>query len=444
MTNYSPPSDSTKTLKERRSRTYGRMEALMDAVNGGRKLTPGERDEYERLERDLRGIDATVKIRKDSKRRDKGSKADARIEGRPNELVPPGHMGTWYRRAVENGVMANEGTDRDMNRFLGERMGFAKPGIETRTILEDTAGSGQALSPTRYLADTIDVLLPNTLMGQLGVHTVAMDREQVQMPVYTSTYAGPQWIAEAGSLSLDAGPAFAPLLLSAPGGWKFYTAVSLEMAMDAFLQGTLDQWLAEAASRKLAVALDTSLLLGVAGNVGVPGLINESGFVTRKQTGDAGIIGLAPVATTELGVIAEQAVKKNIPVEDLAFISNIGVHEAFERIPVASFGKFFEDPPLVADTPWLTSENSALAYVETDPATANTVAQTGGTFSSLYCGPWARSTYFGIRLDLGASLMRLDQRLIDQGLIGYFSMFRGSIRQAYPSTYTRTIGVITV
>jgi hypothetical protein len=29
-------------------------------------------------------------------------------------------------------------------------------------------------------------------------------------------------------------------------------------------------------------------------------------------------------------------------------------------------------------------------------------------------------------------LMRLDQRLIDQGLIGYFSMFRGSIRQAYP------------
>jgi hypothetical protein len=30
-----------------------------------------------------------------------------------------------------------------------------------------------------------------------------MDRETVQMPVYTSTYAGPSWIAEAGSLSLD-------------------------------------------------------------------------------------------------------------------------------------------------------------------------------------------------------------------------------------------------
>jgi HK97 family phage major capsid protein len=441
---YDAKPTSLKTLKEIRKRTFGRLSALNDVINSGRRLTPGERAEFSKLESELRGIDATVKVRKDAKRREKGGNAEAHIEGRANEPVPPGCMGTWYRRAVENGVMPNEGTDRDLNRYFGERMGFVKPGMESRTLLEDTAGSGQALSPTQYLADTIDVLLPNTLMGKLGVHVFPMDREFTSMPVYTSTYAGPSWIAENGSLSLDAGPAFAPLLMTASGGWKFYTSVSLELSHDAFLQGTLDQWLAQAASRKMAVALDTSLLLGVAGFVGAPGLMNESGFVVRKQTGDAGTVGLAPTTTQELGVIAEQSVKKNIPVEDIAFISNIGTHEAFERIAISAYGKYFDDPPLVANTPWLTSENSALPYVETDPATASTVAQSGGTFSSLWCGPWARSTYFGIRMDLGASLMRLDQRLIDSGQVGYFAMFRGSIRQAYPSTFTRTIGVITV
>jgi hypothetical protein len=345
---------------------------------------------------------------------------------------------------VENKVMPDEGRDRDWNRYWGERMGFVKPGIESRTLLEDTAGSAQALSPTQYLADAIDVLLPNTLMGKMGVHVVPMEREFTQIPVYTSTYAGPNWIAENGSLSLDAGPAFAPLLLSAVGGWKFYTSISIELAHDAFIQGGLDQRLATAAARKMAVALDTSMLLGVSGNTGVPGLVGETGFVTRHYTGDAGTTGHAPTDTSELGVIAEASVKKNIPVEDLAFVSNVGTHEAFERIAVTSYGRYWQDPPLVADVPWYTSENSALSYAETDPATATSVAQSGGSYSSLYCGPFARSTYFGVRLDVGASLMRLDQRLIDQGQVGYFAMFRGSIRQAYPSTFTRTIGVITV
>lgn len=278
----------------------------------------------------------------------------------------------------------------------------------------------------------------------MGVHTVPMDRENVNMPVYTSSYAGPNWIAENGSLSLDAGPAFAPLSLQTPGGWKFYTRVSLELAQDAFIQGGLDTWLAEAAARKLAVALDTSLLLGVTSNPGAPGLAGETGMITRHYTGDSGTSGIAPADTSELGVIAEASVKKYVLAEDLAFVSNIGAHEAFERIKVTSYGRYWQDPPLVANVPWYTSENSVLSYTETDPTTASSVAQTGGSYSSVYCGPWARSTYFGVRLDLGSSLMRLDQRLIDQGQIGYFAMFRGSIRQAYPSTFTRTVGVITL
>src|SRR5207247_958431 len=78
-------------------------------------------------------------------------KRAAKIEGKPNEAIPPGCMRTWLDRAVQNGVMPNQGSDRDLNRYFGEKMGFAKPTMESRTLLEDTAGSGQALSPTEYL-----------------------------------------------------------------------------------------------------------------------------------------------------------------------------------------------------------------------------------------------------------------------------------------------------
>jgi hypothetical protein len=108
MTNYSPPSDSIKTLKARRSRTMGRMTSLMDTVNAGRRLTPGEHDEYQRLERDLRDIDATVKIRKDGAKRVKDSKGyagDSRTEGRVGELLKPDQsVATWAQRAAANGV----------------------------------------------------------------------------------------------------------------------------------------------------------------------------------------------------------------------------------------------------------------------------------------------------------------------------------------------------
>ena len=378
----------------------------------------------------------------DSRAKDTDKRA-AHIQGRPGEAIPVGCMTTWYQRAKENGVFRAQGHDRDWNRTFGEICGFAEKTMESRTLLEDVSGSGQALSINQYLPQAIDVLLPQTIIGKLNFNIVPMDRELVQMPIFTSTYAGPQWIAENGNLALDAGPAFGPLQLQAPGGWKFYTSVSMELAQDAYLQGSLDQWLANAAARKLAVALDTSMLMGVTANVGVPGLVNETSFNTRHYTGDAGTSGTTPADTQELAAIAEVAMKKYIEVSELAYVSNVGTHEAFTRIPLATYGKYFELPPLVANVPWVMSENSALAYTETDPATQANVAQTGGSYSSLYCGPWARFGYLGIRLDLGSSMMRLDQRLIDQGQIGFFSMFRGSIRFAHPETFSRTIGVIT-
>jgi hypothetical protein len=452
LTENNHMSKYTKQLRDKRAALLIRQSALMTP---GKELSGNDRLEFRNLQNQLEETDAQLVKALDKNAygvadampgngrpamSKKIAKRAANIQGRPGEAIPVGCMTAWYERACANGVFRNQGTDRDWNRAFGEMAGFAKPTMESRTLLEDTTGSGAALSINQYLPQAIDVLLPQTIMGQLGFNVIPMDREFCQIPVFTSTYAGPQWIAEAGNLSLDAGPAFAPLLLTASGGWKFYTAVSLELAQEAFLAGGLDLWLAGAAAKKLAVALDTSMLMGVAGMVGAPGLNNENLFAIRKQTGDSGSTGLAPVDTQELSVIAELAIKKYIDVSEIAYISNVGVHEAYTRIPLSTYGKYFDIPNLVAKVPWVMSENSALSYTETD---STTPAQTGGSYSSIYAGPFSRFGYLGIRMDLASSAMKLDQRLIDQGLIGFFSMFRGSLRFAHPETFSRTVGVIT-
>jgi HK97 family phage major capsid protein len=276
-------------------------------------------------------------------------------------------------------------------------------------------------------------------MDKVGGIKVPMSTEYYNYPVFTSTVS-PQWIAEAGSISLDANPAFSPLQLIAMGGFKTTTQFSIELANDAFIEGNLPHFLNAAIARKMSVALDTAMLLGVAGNNGIPGLVNEAGFVTRHYTGDAGTTGKAPVDTTELGVVAEATVKKNVAPS--AFISNVGVQQAFQRIPLATYGRYWDNPSIVSKMDWVTSENSALPYTETDPATATSVLQTTGTFGSLYCGPWNRFLVFGSRMSLESRV--LTERYIDSGELAVFAWLRCSIRYANPSTFTRTIGVIPV
>lgn len=414
-----------------------------------RPLSPDERQAFDRSEEAVKAHMAAL----DAERNMHGPKAARNIEGRANEPVPAGHMRTWYERASRNGVkvitdegqidIGRQGHDRDLNRYWAERMGLAGPSIETRALLEDTAGSAQAITPQAWQADYVDVLLPNTFLGKVGANVVPMSQETVHVPVFSSTVS-PSWIAEAGSISLDANPAFSDLPLFATGGFKDITLYSIEAAQDAYVKGNLSGMLAQAMAAKMAVVLDTSAILGVTSNTGIPGLNNESGFVKRHYTGDAGTTGKTPTDTTELGVVAELAVKANVPADQLAFVSNVGCNQAFQRLPLSTYGRYWDMPPIVAQNniPWVTSENSAFPYVETDPATASSVAQTGGTMTSLYCGPWSRFAYVGMRLDLTTQVLK--ERYADSGQIGLFSYCRYSIRYAHPETFSRTVGILPV
>jgi HK97 family phage major capsid protein len=280
------------TENEKRARLNELSRKITD--QGTTSLSKAERDEFFRLDAsvtmerndkpdDFRGVTGTT-TRKP---------AAGEVRGDPNEPIKAGQAAEWYRKARENGVtdargrkLSAEGSDRDLNRWAGELFGFAPRSVESRALGEDTGGSGQAITPQAWSANFIDVLLPNTVLGRVGASFVPMQQETVTVPVLTSTVS-PAWVAEGGSISLDANPAFAPLVLSAQGGFKDITQYSIELAQDAYVQGSLPGMLAAAVARKMQVVLDVAALLGVAGNTRIPGLNAEAGFVKRHYTGDA-------------------------------------------------------------------------------------------------------------------------------------------------------------
>lgn len=452
--------------REQRAAAHKLMgDIVAKADSEKRQLTAVEAAEFDRLDGNVKQLGKLAGIVNedssgyvDTRGSSYDRAATGPVEGRANEPVRPGQVREWFDKAQRNNVgfttgsresgyrpvsLASQGTDRDLNRYWAERMGVARGSVETRTLGEDTSsgsGAAQAITPQSWVADYVDVLLPNTILGQVGAKVVPMSTEYVNIPVFSSTVS-PSWIAEAGSISLDANPAFSSLQLIATGGFKDITLYSLEAAQDAYIRGDLDGMLTQAIAKKMAVVLDTSMLLGVSGNSGIPGLVSESGFVTRHYTGDSGTSGKTPTDTTELGVVVENIAKKNVMPN--AFVSNIGTREAFERIAVSAYGKFWDNPSIAQSCVdnWVTSENSALPYAETDPATATSVAQSGGSYSSLYAGPWNEFAIVGMHLDLQTTVLK--ERYVDSGEVGIFSFCRYSVRFAHPETFSRTIGIVT-
>lgn len=250
----------------------------------------------------------------------------------------------------------------------------------------------------------------------------------------------PAWLAENATIGLDANPAFGTIAMNAKGGWKDITTYSVELAQDAFVQGTLPGFLAESCGRNMALAVDAAAIQGVAGNAGNPGLNAESGFVFRHWTTDAGTTGFAPVDTKELSIITE--VVNNANAANEGWLCNYRVKGTIARTStVTAFPAFWPLPRDVEDIPWVATSNAnVVPATETDPATASAVLQTTGTMSSLYAGPWSYMMV-GVHLDL--MTRPLVERYADLGQVGLFSLYRGSVRTANPQAFCRTIGILT-
>jgi HK97 family phage major capsid protein len=437
-----PPQESIKELRDRHSRTVGRMRALADVADS-RKLTPGERDEFDKLSRQSKDIAATIKVRKDAKR--KGKDADNRTEGRAHELLSRKQsMETWVNRAAENGVTVQTaeggqvrviGGDFDQNAYWGQRMGFHKPGAELRALGEDTSGSGQAITPQSWQAKFIDYLYPLTLMGKAGASRMPMETEIVNVPQFTAA-TQPVWAAENASTSLDATPAFAPVQFSAHGAFYDITLYSIELAQDAYISGTLPGMLAESMSKRYANIIDQAALYGITGNTGCPGFLSETGVNVRKYAGHTGTTGQVPADFSEPSILAETVRAANA--EPNGFLTSPQLVGQLSRTNASTYAKYWEPPSDVADL-WNnhTCYSTTIPVTETDPASGTNPAQTGGSYTSLYCGDFSR-VVIGMRLDMMTSVLK--ERYIDQKQYGLFSAVRFSVRWTHPEAFVRSYG----
>jgi HK97 family phage major capsid protein len=406
-----------------------------------------DQDEVDALLRTQRDKGKAKKARKNWAK-DTRAKGVPEIQGTPGESLVPGQSVREYvRRAAENGVTTVRETgmaperivnhdQQYLNDWWAHRLGISSR--ESRSLSEDTSGSGLAITPQAWSSSVIDFLYANAVVGQLGATVVPLPTELYNKPVLANP-AQPAWLAENSAIGLDANPAFSTIQFNSQGGWKDLTSFSIELAQDAFVAGTLPDLLAESVARNMALAVDAAAINGVSGNSGNPGLNAETGFNARHYTGDAGTSGKAPVDTTEYSVIAELVKNKNSRVS--AFLQNPSVTGTVSRLNASSVARYWNMPDDVKGVPIVETTNpNVLPTTETSPSTASGAALTGGTFSSVYAGFWP-FMMLGTHLSLQTTVLK--ERLIDLGQVGLFAFARYSIRTAHPETFYRTVGWIT-
>lgn len=381
------------------------------------------------------------------------SRASSAVKGEPNELLAPGvTMRQWVEAASANGVSIQVGDasngrmervvtrDREfMNDFYGGITGISNTRFNTaavsevRALGEGTAGS--TISPISFNADVIDYLYANSILGKVGATRVPMAAQQVRVPQLTGV-PSPTWIAENGSIGLDAGPAFSSLQLDASGGFKDITLVSLELAQDAYVSGGLTDYLAQQIAIRMALAVDAAAFYGIASNPGNPGFSNESGVILRKYAAHSGTTGATPTDPTELSVMAE--IVRSANVEPTAFVCSPQFAGTISRLNATAYAKFWDIPADVTGQ-WDNRVISTLVPVtETDTASGTVPVQTGGTYTSVYLADWSR-LLLGVRLDMTVQTLR--ERYVDQGQIGLFAFGRYSTRMSHPEAAVRSYGV---
>lgn len=455
-----------KELRDQRAKLLRRMSALVDE---GDSLSQRGRREFADIKADLDSVDDKISRLKDDKydtrgelggrydTRDKRAyKHDNRVQGRTAEVLDSKmSMRTWVDRAAQNGMTVETrggrpqrivGGDFDENAYWGARLGVAKAGAETRALNEDTSGSGLAVTPQSWQARFIDYAYPNTLLGKLGASIVPMTTEIVNVPQFTAPVQ-PQWVAEGGATSLDGNPAFSTLQLAAKGMFYDITLYSMELAQDAFVQGTLPGMLAESAARNYSVLIDQAGFYGIAGNTGCPGFSNETGVQLRKwgaggansNTAHTGTTGQAPADTQEPSTVVELVRSKNI--EPSGFATSPQLYGTLARINAPTYARYWDMPVDVRDL-WAnnTVHSTTIPVTETDPASGTVPAQTGGTMSSLYCADWSR-VLIGMHLGMQTTVLR--ERYADQLQFGLLTYMRFSVRLSHPEGMVRSYGALT-
>jgi HK97 family phage major capsid protein len=359
----------------------------------------------------------------DALRRPKGE-----LRGVAHEQIKAGQsVRDWFNKAAKSGEIKHNGTDRDVEQYWQERMGFKSATAESRALGEGTtsgAGAGAAVVPDVWSAEFVDLLRANLVLSDATI--LPMSSVRYHLPVFASDVA-PAYVAENASMSLDGNPGFAPLIFDASGAYQDVTLLSRQVVEDAASQGGLTELIQGTIAKKYARLIENVALFGnSAVSSLVPGL-----------AGETGVQHFAAEATLADYDDFSKAVEKvrNVNSEPTGIITNPAVAGTFERLKAATYAKYWQAPASVAPL-WPPRISTVMPATET----AGAAAETGGALSSAFVGDFSK-VVLGMRIELQIDVLR--ERYADQGQIGILSYMRFCPRVVHPETFVRVTDIAT-
>lgn len=428
-----------EALKEKRAMHWGKMdEIIKDSMRGNRNLTDAEQSAYDfhstqldRLDTEIKG-DNVIDLRETAGVMPGGDDDRKAVRGNAQEMLRPNQsFAEWAEsRGLAQGSKRTAATSFDWDAYWSQRLGFAKPGAESRVVGmgEDTttgSGAGNAVVGQIWGHELQDLIRAKLWLSRFNVTTVPMTGEVLNVPVFQSDVQ-PAFITESNALALDITPSVGTLTLSATGSFADVTAASLNVIEDAVINGGIDAMIRNSIAQKYARIIQQIALYGQAGS-GTTGLVNTTGLLMQSM----GTNGAAPTSYKDISKAVAQVRAQSVEPSGLVWHPNTKAEYAEL---VDTLGQPMRPTPDVADLVDNAADSASLTYGTETQGTATTA-------SSLYVGDW-QYCLLGMRTQ-GVEVSILKERYAEYQMVGFLSRWRGCVQYLHPTqAFVRLQGLL--
>jgi HK97 family phage major capsid protein len=424
-----------RLIVNKKQEAYDRMETILrGAKMENRGLNEAEKAEFDKHEAEFRmaqlsepGDVAETRGTADTTPGTMAVRGNAREFLRPNQSVRE-----WCEsRGLVRGNKRTDATDFDWDAYWGQRLGFMKPGLESRTVYglgEDTSsgsGAGQSIVGQLWGHELQDLIRAKLWLSHFNVTTVPMVGEILNVPVFEADVA-PAFITENTALSLDTTPNVGSLTLSATGAYADVTAASLAIIEDAVINGGVDGLIRNSIAQKYARLIETIALYGQSGS-GTTGLVSTTGLLVQSM----GTNGAAPTNYSNISKAVAQVREQSV--EPSGLVWHPGTKAEYAEL-TDTLGQPMRPTPDVADLVNNAQDSALLNYQSETQGSSSTA-------SSLYVGDW-QYCLIGMRTE-GVEVSILKERYAEYQMVGFLSRWRGCVQYLHPTqAFCRLEGIL--
>src|ERR1700728_3104285 len=295
-----------------------------------------------------------------------------------------------------------------LRRSLG--LGGVTDNAETRAVtgwgedISSGSGAGAGIVGQVWSSTVIDLIRAHTFSDKLGVTVMPLETELTNVPEFQADVS-PVWVAEGASIQGDVSPSVNTIQFNAAGAVLDIVPVSKNLIMDAINTGGVDALVRNSIAQKYARVIDQTVLYGISGNVGNPGLCAESGLMTATASHATNYL--------DLSAGAEKVRAQNV--EPSGFLWPPHTMSAYAQL-VDTLGQPLRMTPDIANVNFV---NSGLLNYQTESSTG---VFNDGSVSSIYVGDWSYVT-IGMRTE-GVMVNVLNELLAANNQVGFMSAAR--------------------